>query len=127
MGIGPGGRREPDVAIQGTNSRGFKKKEKGEEVAQRRPAAAKQGASPDADPTAIASLPALRSAKARFIDPMKAKLVEEPPTRGDWIYELKFDGIRLIVVKRHDTVSLFSRNQNELSKRLPEIVEAIRA
>jgi len=56
---------------------------------------------------------------------MKAKLVEEPPTTGDWVYELKFDGIRLIAVKRHGTVSLFSRNQNELSKRFPEIVEAI--
>jgi ATP-dependent DNA ligase len=42
------------------------------------------------------SLPDLPSAKARFIEPMKAKLVEEPPATGDWIYELKFDGIRLI-------------------------------
>jgi bifunctional non-homologous end joining protein LigD len=47
-----------------------------------------------------ASLPDLPSAKARFIEPMKAKLVEEPPTTGGWIYELKFDGIRLIGIKR---------------------------
>jgi bifunctional non-homologous end joining protein LigD len=72
------------------------------------------------------SLPDLPSAKARFIEPMKAKLVEEPPATGDWIYELKFDGIRLIAVKRDKGVSLFSRNQNDLSARFPEIVEAIK-
>jgi bifunctional non-homologous end joining protein LigD len=56
---------------------------------------------------------------------MKAKLVEKPPATGDWIYELKFDGIRLIAVKRDEKVSLLSRNQNDLSGRFPEIVEAI--
>src|SRR5262245_26960327 len=39
------------------------------------------------------SLPNLPSAKPRFVKPMKAKLVEKPPATGDWIYELKFDGI----------------------------------
>jgi len=76
---------------------------------------------------AITSLPDLPSAKARFIEPMKAKLVEEPPATGDWIYELKFDGIRLIGVKRDERVSLLSRNENELTERFPEIVEAIKA
>ena len=74
----------------------------------------------------IASLPNLPSAKARFSEPMKAKLVEEPPATGDWIYELKFDGIRLIGVKRDEKVSLLSRNENELTGRFPEIVEAIK-
>src|SRR5437879_8650277 len=57
---------------------------------------------------------------------MKAELVEEPPTTGDWIYELKFDGIRLIGVKRDEKVSLLSRNENELAGRFPEIVGAIK-
>src|SRR6266536_1765855 len=77
------------------------------------------------DRPAAASLPELPSAKPRFIEPMKAKLVEKPPATGDWIYELKFDGIRLIAVKRDEKVSLLSRNQNDLSGRFPEIVEAI--
>jgi bifunctional non-homologous end joining protein LigD len=71
------------------------------------------------------SLPDLPSAKARFIEPMKAKLVEKAPAIGDWIYELKFDGIRLIAVKKDEKISLLSRNQNELAGRFPEIVEAI--
>jgi bifunctional non-homologous end joining protein LigD len=71
------------------------------------------------------SLPDLPSAKPRFVEPMKAKVVEEPPPTGDWIYELKFDGIRLIAVKNDDKISLLSRNQNELAARFPEIVEAV--
>jgi bifunctional non-homologous end joining protein LigD len=77
-------------------------------------------------PGAARSLPDLPSAKPRFMEPMKAKLVEKPPATGDWIYELKFDGIRLIAVKRDKKVSLFSRNQNDLSARFPDIVEAIK-
>jgi bifunctional non-homologous end joining protein LigD len=77
--------------------------------------------------TTMASLPDLPSAKARFIEPMKAKLIEEPPVTGDWIYELKFDGIRLVGVKRDEKVSLLSRNENELTERFPETVEAIKA
>jgi bifunctional non-homologous end joining protein LigD len=73
------------------------------------------------------SLPSdLPSAKPRFIEPMKAKLVEEPPATGDWIYELKFDGIRLIVLKDHDKASLLSRNQNDLSARFHEIAAAVK-
>jgi bifunctional non-homologous end joining protein LigD len=74
----------------------------------------------------VAALPGLASAKPRFIEPMKAKPVEKPPATGDWSYELKFDGIRLIAIKREEKVSLLSRNQNELAARFPEIVEAIR-
>ena len=74
----------------------------------------------------ISFLADLPSAKARFIEPMKAKLVEQPPETGVWIYELKFDGIRVIAVKRDKKVSLLSRNQNDLSTRFPEIVEAIK-
>jgi bifunctional non-homologous end joining protein LigD len=85
------------------------------------------GATPgnlSAGPT-VASLGDLPLAKARFIEPMKAKLVEKPPATGDWIYELKFDGIRLVAVKTEKKVPLLSRNQNDLSARFPEIVDAI--
>ena len=58
------------------------------------------------------SLPA---AKARFIDPMKPKLVETPPTGGDWEYELKFDGFRVLAIKQGDQVQLVSRNEKDLT------------
>ena len=94
---------ESHIAIQSTDSCRIKKKEKDEVVGQaRRLPVAKRGNPPQAGRPTMASLPDLRSAKARFIEPMKAKLVEEPPATGDWIYELKFDGIRLIGVKKDD-------------------------
>jgi len=77
--------------------------------------------------TAEPDLPAgLPSAKPRFIEPMKARLVDEPPTNGDWLYELKFDGIRAIAVKHGNKVSLISRNGNKLDARFPEIRDAVK-
>src|SRR5213593_1232537 len=49
-------------------------------------------------------------AKPQFIEPMKARLVDEPPKHGDWLYELKFDGIRAMATKNDRKVSLVSRN-----------------
>ena len=73
------------------------------------------------------SLPGkLPPAKARFLAPMKPRLLEEAPATGDWMYELKFDGIRLIAVKNGAKVNLISRNGNELAARFPEVAEAIR-
>src|SRR5205823_14000701 len=72
----------------------------------------------------IRSLP---SAKPRFVEPMKARLVDEPPTHGDWLYELKFDGIRAIAVKKENKISLISRNGNKLDTRFPEIAKAVKS
>lgn len=70
----------------------------------------------------LAKLPA---GKPRFIPPMKPRLVEAPPTAGDWVYELKFDGIRLIAVKSGDKVNLISRNRNELGGRFSQVASAV--
>ena len=71
-------------------------------------------------------LKGLPSAKPQFIEPMKARLVDEPPKHGDWLYELKFDGIRVVAIKNDRKVSLISRNGNKLDARFPEIVEAVK-
>jgi bifunctional non-homologous end joining protein LigD len=74
--------------------------------------------------TLPSSLPA---AKPRFIAPMKPRLLESPPTAGDWFYELKFDGIRLIAIKEGKKVRLVSRNENELAARYPEVVAVLQS
>ena len=104
------------------------KKKKNHEVVEQsyRQPVGKRSNPPGAGRPTIENLSDLPSAKARFVEPMKAKLVAKPPATGDWIYELKFDGIRLIGIKRDEKVSLLSRNQNELTERFPEIVEAIK-
>ena len=73
-----------------------------------------------------AELKALPAGKPRFIPPMKPTLLEEAPTSGEWVYELKFDGFRIVAVKNGDKVNLVSRNGNELAARFPEIADAVR-
>src|SRR4029077_291795 len=65
------------------------------------------------------SLSDLPKARPRFIEPMKPKLVEHAPTTGDWIYELKFDGIRALAIKDGRAVQLVSRNEKKLNDRFP--------
>ena len=69
----------------------------------------------------------VQTAKPRFIEPMKPRLVDAPPTHGDWLYELKFDGIRLIAIKEWKKVKLISRNKNDLTARFAELVDPLEA
>ncbi|MEO8440664.1 MAG: non-homologous end-joining DNA ligase [Spartobacteria bacterium] len=83
------------------------------------PRAAKVGNS------AVALPDSLPAGKPRFIHPMKPKLVETPPAGGGWIYELKFDGFRVLALKSDGKVKLISRNENDLTKKFPEVAEAL--
>ncbi len=74
---------------------------------------------------ALALPDSLPAGKVRFIDPMKPKLVEHPPADGGWIYELKFDGFRVLALKSGGEVQLISRNENDLTKKFPEIAQAL--
>jgi bifunctional non-homologous end joining protein LigD len=57
---------------------------------------------------------------------MKPRLVEYPRESGDWLYELKFDGIRALACKEGTKISLISRNQNELRGRFSEVADAMK-
>ena len=86
----------------------------------------RRGKSAATDADLASDLKGFPAAKPRFIAPMKPKLLEQPPA-GDWVYELKFDGFRIVAVKKGEKVNLVSRNGNELAARFPEVVEAVRA
>lgn len=58
-----------------------------------------------------------------WIVPMAATLSQERFTGPEWLFERKFDGIRLLAYKNGPAVELFSRNQ--LPQHLPEIARAI--
>jgi bifunctional non-homologous end joining protein LigD len=83
-----------------------------------------QSGRPTSDLPGNLSLSDLPKARPRFVEPMKPKLVEHPPTTGDWIYELKFDGIRALAIKDGRAVQLVSRNEKKLNDRFPEIARA---
>src|SRR5207249_4453236 len=70
------------------------------------------------------SLLNLPKARPHFVEPMKPKLVDHPPTTGNWVYELKFDGIRALAIKNRRAVQLISRNEKKLNDRFPEVARA---
>jgi ATP-dependent DNA ligase len=55
--------------------------------------------------------------------PMAATLTQRRFADPAWVYERKYDGIRLLAFKRGDAVELYSRNH--LPQRLPPIAAAI--
>jgi bifunctional non-homologous end joining protein LigD len=69
---------------------------------------------------------AARSASHRvsFTEPMKALLVEQPPS-GEWLYEIKLDGFRALALRDANGTRLLSRNNKDLAGRFPEIAAAI--
>jgi len=60
-----------------------------------------------------------------FIEPMKAKLMDQPPASGNWLFEIKFDGFRAEARKIDSTVTLLSRNEKDFAQKFPEVVEAV--
>lgn len=58
-----------------------------------------------------------------WLVPMAATLTQERFSGPEWIFERKFDGIRLLAYKKGDDVQLFSRNH--LPQDLPAIQHAI--
>jgi bifunctional non-homologous end joining protein LigD len=59
-----------------------------------------------------------------WLEPMAATLTQDRFTGPEWLFERKFDGIRLLAYKQGDDVRLYSRNR--LPQNLPAITTAIR-
>ncbi len=61
-----------------------------------------------------------------MLQPQLATLADSPPD-GDWRYEVKFDGYRMLARIDGDDVRLFTRNGHDWSAKLPHQVEALKA
>jgi len=59
------------------------------------------------------------------ITPMLATLVDSPFNKTNWIFEEKYDGVRMLAYKEGSKVSLISRNAIDRTERYPRIAEAI--
>lgn len=55
------------------------------------------------------------------MDPQLVSPATTPPT-GDWSWELKLDGFRMLARIDHGTVALFTRNGHDWSTRMPRLV-----
>jgi ATP-dependent DNA ligase len=58
-----------------------------------------------------------------WLEPMAATLTQDRFVGRDWLFERKFDGIRLLAYKRGTDVRLYSRNR--LPQHLPAIAKAV--
>ena len=57
---------------------------------------------------------------------MLAESREKPFTRSGWVFEIKYDGYRLLGVREENRPRLVSRNGNDLTPTFPEIERALR-
>ena len=61
----------------------------------------------------------------RYGEVQLATLVSTPPEGADWLYEIKFDGYRLIAFLEGKTVKLFTRNGNDWTASFPSIRDSV--
>jgi bifunctional non-homologous end joining protein LigD len=61
------------------------------------------------------------------ISPMLATLVDKAFHRDNWVYEEKYDGVRMLAYKEGAKVTLLSRNNVQRNARYPEIATAVAA
>src|SRR5215208_6232486 len=59
------------------------------------------------------------------VEPMLAKLAEELPPEGSFLYEPKWDGFRAIVFRTKDDVYIQSRDLRPLDRYFPELHDAL--
>jgi len=59
-----------------------------------------------------------------FVTPMAAVTIKKLPEGDEWLYELKWDGYRALVIKDGDDVQIRSRNDKDLTAMYPGIAAA---
>jgi bifunctional non-homologous end joining protein LigD len=67
---------------------------------------------------------AKRRARPAFVEPMTAKVVSALPEGEAWLYEVKLDGYRALIIKNGARVSVISRNEKDLTSAYPGVAAA---
>ncbi len=65
--------------------------------------------------------------RQEFFEPQLARLGDAPPKGDDWIHEVKWDGYRITATIVDGDVRLWSRNGLDWTKKIPEVVRALKA
>jgi bifunctional non-homologous end joining protein LigD len=71
------------------------------------------------DPAGIPG--AIEAPMPHAITPMMAELARTPPRGEDWLFEIKWDGVRAIGFVEHESVRLMSRTGHSCEKQYPEL------
>lgn len=57
---------------------------------------------------------------------MAARVVDKLPEGDEWMYEVKFDGYRALLLKNGDGIQIKSRNDKDLTSTYPTVAAAAR-
>lgn len=58
---------------------------------------------------------------------MLATLAERPFSGHEWLFEIKYDGVRVLASRRGEAVALYARSGQLITGRYPDLVRALRA
>ena len=58
---------------------------------------------------------------AERVSPQLATLVSAPPTRGEWVYEIKLDGYRILAQCEGGRTRIFTRNVNDWTSQMESL------
>jgi len=64
------------------------------------------------------------------VEPMLAQTADQPPRSNDYLYEIKWDGLRALISLDEGTIRIHGRNRMDMTKQFPELLipdEAFRA
>jgi bifunctional non-homologous end joining protein LigD len=63
----------------------------------------------------------------KFVEPMLSESVSTVPKGDNYIYELKWDGIRALITYEEGRMKILTRNQNDVTQQFPELLEGDKA
>jgi len=58
------------------------------------------------------------------IEPMLSDIAEKTPVGDNYLYEVKWDGIRALITLEDGQIKIKTRNQNDVTKQFPELLAA---
>ena len=70
---------------------------------------------------------AIKATLPPMLEPQLATLAEAAPSHGDWIYELKFDGYRLVTRLDKGQAHCFTRNGHDWTTKMPQLAKSLTA
>jgi bifunctional non-homologous end joining protein LigD len=64
---------------------------------------------------------AVKSPMPHAVTPMLATIASKPPTGDQWLYEVKWDGVRALCFVENNQLCIYTRNQKRCEQQYPEL------
>lgn len=114
----------PDSVLGGNSGRVWQPKKS---RAKTKSAARKTSAPQSRSKKIVMPAGAVKTPLPLTLAPQLATLVDDAPKSGSWLWELKFDGYRIVARINDGEARLFTRNGNDWTSKLPHLARALAA